>query len=228
MTLCRSSLKSLIWSGVFTMVLWIILFRSLVVSVSAVAFVFLVTIISSAATNDEKTGWSAYRMTLPVSRRDVVLGRYAALLLMSLLLALVPSALAALIAVVSSTIPLPGPLADVLSLDKNPLIALFAVGGVCFAFGTVTISVSLPAFFKFGLSKAAMLLPVAMILVLATPFLIVSVAGGEAMDALSGALAFVMTPDGAKLAIAGAAAFVIILLAMSALVSIRVYERREL
>ena len=142
----------------------------------------------SGSAYDEQNDWGAYRLVLPVSRRDVVLGRYA----FNLLAALTASALAALLVgifvLAGRLLPLTGFAADLLAWNEE--VSMAAVAGMvsCACIALVISSVTLPAYFKLGQTKATQWLPFIMLLLSVAPFVAIGFIGGEALEMLESAM----------------------------------------
>ena len=100
--------------------------------------------------------------------------------------------------------------------------------------GSFVASVVTPLYFRFGQSKATQYLPLIMVLVFFV--LPVSLIGNSGLldggivgtDALTSLLAFIETPAGVAASMGVLLAASALVLAVSAAVSLRLYERREL
>ena len=188
----------------------------------------MLSLTTSASHYDEQNDWAAFRLTMPVSRRDVVLGRYLFVFLGSLVCAALTVFGALVFAGLASVDMLPAGVADVVRLDADAI----RVGGftlaVCGAMGMLTASVSMPMFFKFGQTKATQWLPFIMVLLGMAPFMVVGFMGEEALVAAQQALSFAETPEGLMSFAVGAVVFGVVCYIVSALVSLRVYKARDL
>lgn len=183
---------------------------------------------TSASHYDEQNDWAAFRLTMPVSRRDVVLGRYLFVFLGSLVCAALTALGAFIFSGLASVGMLPAGVADVVRLDADAVRTGGFTFAVCGAMGMLTASVSMPVFFKFGQTKATQWLPFIMVLLGMAPFMVVGFMGEDAMTAAQQALSFVETPEGLMLFAAGALIFGVACYTVSALVSLRVYKARDL
>lgn len=183
---------------------------------------------TSASHYDEQNDWAAFRLTMPVSRRDIVTGRYLFVFLGSLVCAALTVFGALVFAGLASVDMLPEGVADVVRLDADAI----RVGGftlaVCSAMGMLTASVSMPMFFKFGQTKATQWLPFIMVLLGMAPFMVVGFMGEEALVAAQQALSFAETPEGLMSFAVGAVVFGVVCYVVSALVSLQVYKARDL
>ena len=183
---------------------------------------------SSASNYDEHNGWAAFRLTMPVSRREVVLGRYLFVLAGALSVSLLVAAAALVLSMLGQASMLPEVVARVVRLDADAMqVGLFTLA-FCSAVGFVIASVSMPVFFKFGQTKATQWLPFIMMFLGVAPFMIVGFMGGEAMMAAQRAFAFAQTPEGLAAFAAGACAFGLVCYAVSCVISLRIYSARDL
>lgn len=195
------------------------------------AIIFMMGMFSlsnSASHYDEQNDWAAFRLTMPVSRRDVVLGRYLFVLAGTLIASLFVAVAACLLSWMGGASLLPEVVANVVRLDADMIRAgVFALAS-CSAMGFVIASVSMPVFFKFGQTKATQWLPFIMMFLGVAPVLAGGFMGEEAIVPMQQALSFVETPEGLASFTAGALLFGAVCYAVSALVSLRVYKAREL
>lgn len=183
---------------------------------------------TSASHYDEQNDWAAFRLTMPLSRRDVVLGRYLFVFLGSLACAALTALGAFIFAGLASVDMLPAGVADVVRLDVDAV----RIGGftfaVCGVMGMLTTSVSMPVFFKFGQTKATQWLPFIMVLLGMAPFMVMGFMGKETLAAAQQVLSIVETPEGLTLFAVGALIFGMTCYIVSALLSLRVYKARDL
>ena len=105
---------------------------------------------NSASHYDEQNDWAAFRLTMPVSRRDVVLGRYLFVLAGTLIASLFVSVAACLLSWMGGASLLPEVVANMVRLDADMIRAGVFALAFCSAMGFVIASVSMPVFFKFG------------------------------------------------------------------------------
>lgn len=182
----------------------------------------------SASNYDEQNGWAAFRLAMPLSRRDVVVGRYLFVFLVSFACAAFAAIGVLVLAALASVDVLPAGVADVVHLDADTVGVGGLILAVCGTMGMLTASVSIPVFFKFGQTKATQWLPFIMVFLGMALFLVVGIIGEEAVSAAQEALSFVETPEGMMTFVAGALVFGVACYVVSALVSLRVYRSRDL
>ena len=127
-----------------------------------------------AAAYDEQNDWGRFRLTLPLSRRDVVLGRYGAIVTLGLGGMAVGLLAAFAISAVASAVELPGELSQALALDADMLSGMAFATTFCLLIGAVgfvsTLWISDP--YLIGISYA--LMGCAWAAMLAMPFTILT------------------------------------------------------
>ena len=175
---------------------------------------------------DERNGWERYRIAMPISRANVVYGRYASLAI-AVAVGLVVGLVASLAAMASAFMAMGYDVDGVRALGEGidpGAYTLSASMGLLLI--TVALAVTLPLAMRSGMTKAVRFIPMLIALVV----ILVSAAIGSngtrlVAEFLDGIFA---DPSGpAMLAVAGAAAS-IALYAASAAIAARLYEAREL
>ena len=109
---------------------------TLVGGAAAIAAMPPFMLLFSLAATDEQNGWERFRLTLPLTRRQVVFGRYASLALVAIGTIVFALALSFLLLGVISCMPA-GTLPEGLTPAENPPAAL--VGSVVGAVGVITL-----------------------------------------------------------------------------------------
>ena len=133
---------------------------------AAIAAMVPFTGLFSLAAYDEQNNWERFRLTLPLTRRQVVFGRYASIALLtvgSLALALV---LGLGIAALAGLLPAEW-LPESLSPSENTpeMIVGSTVGGVSVV--AIAMAVAMPVITRFGMTKAARIVPIIVVLIVA-------------------------------------------------------------
>lgn len=179
----------------------------------------------SIASYDELNGWERFRMALPLSRRDIVLGRYASLLVVFALCIAAGTVLAGVITAATS-LPLPAPIAERLGSESS-LEALVAGPALATALVMTVCAASLPLIMRQGLTKAVRVVLIALVLGIAgVAALMQDTPVGEAAETLvDGLLSSAPSAIALMCALVGAS---LVLYGISAAVSVKLYERREL
>ena len=99
------------------------------------ACIFATMLTITALSYDEKANWDKYALTMPISRFDIVIGKY--------LLGLITLTIAMIITLV---------LAQIIEVGVEAFTLCFML----FGFGMLILSIILPILFKFGVEKGRM------------------------------------------------------------------------
>lgn len=183
---------------------------------------------------DEANAWQRFRAAFPLSRKGVVLGRYASILCLSIAACVLGFMMSELLVQAVSFGPLQGVSALLgpevqtsLSVWSNPPSVLLAAAMLGSIASLGMLSFTLPVVMRFGLTRAARLVP--MLILMAA--IIGAMSLGQVWDmAWLGKMASWLSadPDIAFLqVIALSTVLALVLYAISAYVSIKLYERRE-
>lgn len=225
-------LKKYLKQITFTMLIVIVCFvagMGSLMSVPGVAFLVVTFSVSmSASAYDDQNGWGSYRLVMPVTRREVVQGRYALNLLLAIAAAAVAAVLMTAFIALGSAVELPEFLANLAVWDNQQLEATLAASTSCACIGLCMCSVTLPAYFKFGMTKATQYLPFIMIVLSVAPFLVLGVNGGPLLDQVKGAIELAETTGGLGLIAFAALAISLAVYAASSFIAVRLYSARDL
>lgn len=201
---------------------------SLIVGVAAMAIMVPFMYLFSICAYDELNDWERFRLTLPITRRQVAYGRYASTLLVIALCAVAALLLGAIVVTVDSLLP-PNLVIPGASAEANRPEMIF--GAVCMVV-TITLVVgalTYPLIMRFGMTKGTRLAPVVMVLLIAFGIWLFGDSG--VLDALfpsSSSEELWGHIGGTSLLISlGCIAAGLALYGMSALLSARLYERRQ-
>lgn len=196
---------------------------TLITAVACMATMVPFMYLFSISAYDEQNGWERFRLTLPISRRQVAYGRYASMLIIMLASLAVSFVVGVLIGLVAEAMPA-GMVDKGIYLSEWGLQAIFAVGILTQIVILLAAAASLPFIMRFGVTKGSRLVPV--VLVLALSFGIAFFTNNVTfldLSAISGNVESVFA-----VAIAIAIAVSLILYCASAYLSGRLYEKREL
>jgi len=225
-------LKKYLKQITFTMLIVIVCFVAGMGSLTSVPGVaFLVVTFSasmSASAYDDQNGWGSYRLVMPVTRREVVQGRYALNLLLAIAAAAIAAVLMTAFIALGSAVELPEFLANLAVWDNQQLEATLVASISCACIGLCICSVTLPAYFKFGMTKATQYLPFIMIFLSVAPFLVLGVIGGPLLDQVKGAIELAETTGGLGLIAFAALAISLAVYAASSFIAVRLYSARDL
>ena len=173
---------------------------------------------------DERNDWEKLRLTLPLSRADIIRGRYATFAAMTMAGIVLGGVLVAVLWVLAQLAPTAPVLSEFAgALDWQMALAM-VVSGVVFAL--VLWIIALPLVARYGMTKAVRFLPLAFVIVLPIATVLVQKAGplpASVMDFV----AWVATPTGTLVAAGAALAFIVVLFVLSSMLSVRLYEKRE-
>lgn len=196
---------------------------TLITSVACMATMVPFMYLFSIAAYDEQNGWERFRLTLPISRRQVAYGRYAStfiIVIASLAFAVI---VGALMGIIVEALP-EGMLDPGLRLSEWGMPALLAVGVLTQIVILLAAALSLPVIMRFGMTKGSRLVPVVILAALsfAAAFF------GSNIESLD--LGAMFADPGSVLGIALVVVTVVtlVLYCASAYLSGRLYESREL
>lgn len=198
--------------------------QSLSVGVGVALGIFVVGMAVGFPVLDEVDGWEVARLTLPISRKDVVVGRYLCVLIMGVLgyfVALGVWIVGGLVA----TLFMPGSeFAASVSFDSMLLDCFYMDAFICCA-AMLIAAVSYPVNFKWGATKAAQRVSI----LSAMAFALVIVVGGIVMDVNPELASFMSGLISADAIVFPLVSLVVCLavFAVSCCVSVRFYQARE-
>ncbi|MDO4290384.1 MAG: ABC-2 transporter permease [Eggerthellaceae bacterium] len=201
--------------------------ETLVPVAACVAVMIPVMYVFTAMAYDELNGWEKFRLALPLSRSNVVAGRYAGMLLVCAAALVLGLALTLTIAGVAEALSggMGGnPKVAALLLANNPPQALLAAGMLGALTALVMGAVVLPLTMRFGMTKGARVMPLVLVFV---AVVVMGVFG----DALNGFAEALLHGDAGVSPVAlgvGAVAAVLAVYAASAALATRLYRTREL
>ena len=161
---------------------------------------FFVTLVSSLMAVDEQSRWLSYCDILPLKRRDIINERY----LLSLILT---AALVVLFLILS------------LIFRHADMPTVLVTAGMMVALSLLAISVSMPINVKFGTAKGQMVRMTVIIVMVACGMFIINYAGP---------ITAILLQVKASILLFSAAAVIVLIFALSWLLSIRIYEKKSL
>lgn len=223
MLIAKKYLPSQIGIGFAVAAFMAVFMGNIYVVVPALCVMIPFSLMFTILTFDERNGWEQLRLSMPLSRPDVSLGRYASLAALAAIG--LASSLAALALLAVAALLLPGipQLADLLVEFSWQPFFLSSCAGIGMLFAMLTIVLPLVAWL--GMTKTVRVVPMLIVLGLAGLF----IAGGNlpGVQMAENLVSLVKTPGGtlaAGLAVLAACAIAYVL---SALLSVRLYEKRE-
>ena len=157
---------------------------------------------------DDLAKWDNFALTLPLSRRDMVLGKYGTMLAMNLLAALCAVLISAVMGTATGTLA---------------LLEILLTTAVSLAIGLIYGAITLPAIYKFGTEKARLIL---ILLTMSPTFLLITVFK-YLPDGTVSAMADRLSTLSPLLLGGGAVILVAVVLLASLQLSIKIYEKKE-
>ena len=171
---------------------------------------------------DERAKWEQFRLALPLTRGDIVRGRYASLALWTLYGVAIGMASSAIILGAAAALPQVEPLAQLAA--EFDWAALPLVAALPLPLAALMLGITLPFVVRFGMTKAVRWIPLAFVALLLAYIL---GGGHELAVQAETTLQWVFSPGGTPLAIALALLAAAAIYAASCAVSCKLYERRE-
>ena len=233
MTIFRDYIKQLMGVGFFVSIFVSAGMGSIVAAPAILTTMFFMMGCISASAYDEQSNWGAFRLTMPVSRRDVVLGRYGVIVTLGFLGMAAGWAACLLILALGSAVELPFGLSNAIAFDEGMFLGEVFSTAFCMALGSLIASIETPIYFKFGQNKTTQWLPMITVLLFVGPMLIINGTGildngSMSFGNIASLLGFIETPVGVATCFAIFLAFTVVVLGISAAVSLKLYEGREL
>ncbi|RDB61578.1 ABC-2 transporter permease [Gordonibacter sp. 28C] len=173
---------------------------------------------------DERNDWERFRLTLPLSRADIIRGRYGTFVIMTLVGLAVGALLTAIVYGLAQAMPD----APILSALSEPLgwQVLLAMAVASIAFSLVLWLIALPLVARFGMTKAVRFIPLAFIILLPLGTALAQKAGPPPAFVVD-LVTWALTSEGTIVLALAVLAFVAVLSALSCLLSVKLYEKRE-
>ncbi len=173
---------------------------------------------------DERNDWERFRLTLPLSRADIIRGRYGTFVIMTLVGLVVGALLTAIVYGLAQAMPD----APILSALSEPLgwQVLLAMAVASVAFSLVLWLIALPLVARFGMTKAVRFIPLAFIIFLPIGTVLAQKAGPPPAFVVD-LVTWAVTSEGTIVLSLAALALVAVLAAFSCLLSVKLYEKRE-
>lgn len=233
LTIFRDYIRQLMGVGFFVAIFVSAGMGSIVAAPAILTMMFFMMGTMAAAAYDEQNGWGRFRLNMPVSRRDIVLGRYGVIVTLGLVGLAAGWAACAVLLALSGVVDLPFGLSQAIAFDQEMLQGAVFATAFCLALGALIAAIETPIYFRFGQNKTTQWLPMITVLLFVGPMLIVSGtgildSGAVHMETITRLLGFIETPMGVAVCFGIAVAFAVVVLGISAAVSLKLYDRREL
>lgn len=233
MTVMHQYARQLLALGVFVAACTCVGMGSIVAAPGVLTCMYFIMGALATSAYDEQNGWGLFRLTMPLSRRDVVIGRYGMIATIGLIGMVAGLVGGTALAAIATVAPLPGDLSTTFGLTQDNIQAMVFSCALCAVIGSGIAAVETPVYLRFGQTKATQWIPMISVILFIGPMMILGATGGLGnfagiADALIAVFAFIETPLGAITSLAASLVAVFLILGVSAAISIRLYERREL
>ena len=173
---------------------------------------------------DERNDWERFRLTLPLSRANVIRGRYATFVIMTLIGLALGMVLTALVYGAHLALPNVDTLSTLFEGMNWQMVVAMIVASI--AFSLILWLIALPLVARFGMTKAVRFLPLAFIILLPIGTALAQKAGPPPTFIID-FITWTSTPTGTVTLAVAALALVAALTALSCALSVKLYEKRE-
>lgn len=220
----KGSVKSVALTALVVAAVIVASLGSIAAVASTVAACMSISLFYNLLAQDETNDWQAYRLTLPISRKQVVSGRYASSALLCAASAIVGFAAALIAWGVLLCFKRTDFAASALQGADIATCAVTAVVG--FAISLLIVAATTPLAMKSGLTKAVRYLPLVMVLLVFLLMIAWNMAG-SAKAVSDGFLIWATSDMGVAILIALGLILSALLYALSWWISAQFYGRRE-
>lgn len=218
----KNSFLSLLGITIFVSAFIAIGTGTLVTAVACTAAMVPFMYLFSIAAYDEQNGWERFRLTLPISRKQVAYGRYASTFIVMVCALVVAIAEGLVIGLVAGALPA-GTVDAGLTLAEFNASIIVGIAVATQLIILIAATFTLPLIMRFGMTKGSRIVPVVLVCGLSAG----AAFFGSSVDPLA-LSSLVNDPNTQVLALAVASAITLVLYGASALLSARLYETREL
>lgn len=184
---------------------------------SAVVMMVLLCMFSFAG-YDNQNGWDRYRATLPLSRREIIAGRYLVVLLLGMAGALAAVVMGGAFQALFRMLPVTP------AADAGGMPALLGASAVSMSWGLIICAVAMPLTVKFGTMRAMRLFACGLGIIAS---LGVAVGAGIMPDE-GFAMVAAWIEDNLIVCIVGCIAVSLVAYGASCVVSVAIYERKDI
>lgn len=173
---------------------------------------------------DERGDWQQFRLALPISRTDVIVGRYASLALLAVMGLVSGYVVTALVVVAAELLPTIPQLANL--MVNFSWQAVLSTGIIGLGLILIMLAVIMPLVSRFGMTKTVRYLPV--IMMVGAMLLFNALSQFQLPQFMFDFIEWVKTPEGTIALAAIATVIILALYAASAALSVKLYAKREL
>lgn len=219
----KNSLVQLIGIMVLVGAFIVVATQTPVAGAAAIAAALPFMYLFSISAYDEMNGWEHFRLTLPLTRGQVVWGRYASMAVVVAFSAVLAICVGLAVVGVATAVDAFQPVPDeLLWSDALPEELLWAVIAAIVIM-MVAASIGMPCVMRFGLTKGTRMVPVVVMLIFACAAI-----GGTTTGVPNLVEGWIASLSAGSLALLGAGVFAgaVVLYAISAAIAVKLYERR--
>lgn len=179
---------------------------------------------------DERNGWERFRLTLPISRNQAVMGRYMSGLVLVLGSTLLAAVLFGVCVVVFSALIGVVPLNEdlVFQLQNLRWQAVLAIFVAPIVIILIFFMITLPLAARFGLTKSIRMIPLAFFALVMLAMLGIQSFGGSLPPFVTSFIEWAAMPESTVILLASAVVITLALYAASCFIATKVYAKREL
>ena len=192
--------------------------------VAAVAVALPFMYLMSISAYDEMKGWERFRLTFPLTRKDVARGRYASMVIVAVFSCVLAMAIGVAYAFAASALTGILPIAESTAFSQETFQQILVSAYAAFIIVMLASTIGLPSIMRYGVTKGTRMIPVIVVIVMA---LAIMVLGSTSADQV---IESWLMNARSELIFAMAAAAMMVVAALflaSAAISARLYERRE-
>jgi ABC-2 type transport system permease protein len=218
----KNSLPALFGMTVFVSLFIAIVTETLVVAVACMAAMVPFMYLFSISAYDEQNGWERFRLTLPISKKQVAYGRYASMLIIMIATLIVSILLGCAFGLIAEALP-EATVPSGLKLSEFGVTTVIGIAVFTQLIILVSAIFTLPLIMRFGMTRGSRIVPIILVIALSTFAAFFSNSLDEHLTTL-----FFSNGETLGLFIALACAIALLLYVASAALSAWLYERREL
>lgn len=218
----KNSIPALFGMTAFVSLFIAIITETLVVAVACMAAMVPFMYLFSISAYDEQNGWERFRLTLPISKKQVAYGRYASMFIITICTLVASILLGCVLGLVAEALP-EGAVPAGLALSEFGIATIAGVAVFTQLIILTAAIFTLPLIMRFGMTRGSRIVPIVLVLALST----FAALFGNSLDA--SIIARFFSDEGMLALLIGLACVIVLLLyGASAVLSAWLYERREL
>ena len=159
MTVMHQYARQLLGLGVFVAACTCVGMGSIAAAPGVLTCMYFIMGALATSAFDEQNGWGLFRLTMPLSRRDVVIGRYGMIATIGLIGMVAGLVGGTALAAIATVAPLPGDLSTTFGLTQDNIQAMIFSCSLCAVIGSGIAAIETPVYLRFGQTKATQWIP---------------------------------------------------------------------